>query len=295
LPEPESLLRQGQRSAAGETPQPIPARPKAPFVETGKLTAKRPGGLPAWSEDRAAPALREAKRPGPSQAAPPPPSLPRPVSPPSPREERRQTPDVPRLVAGARAEAAVSRFLQIHDAYIIQETPTGFVVIDQHALHERILFHEIREKVARGAVESQHLLLPEPVELTPGEMALIREVTPTLKALGFDLEEFGRHSVVVQAVPAFLKSASAAQVLHDILSELAEGAAPRSLEAARERILSTLACKAAIKAGDPLTPDQIASLLQRSSEVPETIACAHGRPTKLAVDLSELDRQFGRK
>lgn len=202
---------------------------------------------------------------------------------------------MPHLVARTGAETPVGRFLQIHDAYIIQETPAGFVVIDQHALHERILFHEIREKAARGAVESQHLLLPEPVELTPSEMALIREVTPALKALGFEIEEFGRHSVVAQAVPALLKSASAAQILHDILSELAEGAAPRSLEAVRERILTTLACKAAIKAGDPLTPDQIRSLLRRGTEVPETMACAHGRPTKLAVNLSELDRQFGRK
>lgn len=199
------------------------------------------------------------------------------------------------LAIGAGLEFETPRFLQIHEAYIVQETPAGFIVIDQHALHERILFFEVREKVERGAVESQHLLLPEPVELTPKEMALIRELTPALKALGFAIEEFGKHSIVVQAVPAFLKSASARQVLHDVLSELGEGQAPRSLEAIRERILSTIACKAAIKAGDPLTDSEIASLLKRGAEIPETIACAHGRPTRLAVNLNDLERQFGRK
>ena len=184
--------------------------------------------------------------------------------------------------------------MQIHDSYIVQETADGFIVIDQHALHERILFCEIRDKAEAGKVESQRLLLPEPVELTPKELAIVRELDPALKQLGMEVEEFGKNSVVIQAVPAFLKTANVGRILHDLLSELAEGSRPRSLEKIRERILATMACKAAVKFGDRLKQEEIVSLIERSAELPETIACPHGRPTKLAVNLNDLERQFGR-
>ncbi|MDP6110424.1 MAG: DNA mismatch repair endonuclease MutL [Planctomycetota bacterium] len=184
--------------------------------------------------------------------------------------------------------------MQIHDSYIVQETADGFIVIDQHALHERILFCEIRDKAEAGKVESQRLLLPEPVELTPKELAIVRELDPALKQLGMEVEEFGKNSVVIQAVPAFLKTANVGRILHDLLSELGEGSRPRSLEKIRERILATMACKAAVKFGDRLKQEEIVSLIERSAELPETIACPHGRPTKLAVNLNDLERQFGR-
>ena len=100
--------------------------------------------------------------------------------------------------------------------------------------------------------------------------------------------------MVVQSVPVFLKSASADRVLHDVLSELAEGGAVQALDRIRERILATMACKAAVKFGDKLTPDEVASLLRRSADVPEAIACPHGRPTRLSVNLDDLEKQFGR-
>ncbi|MDP6360265.1 MAG: DNA mismatch repair endonuclease MutL [Planctomycetota bacterium] len=184
--------------------------------------------------------------------------------------------------------------MQIHDSYIVQETAYGFIVIDQHALHERILFCEIRDKAEAGKVESQRLLLPEPVELTPKELAIVRELDPALKQLGMEVEEFGKNSVVIQAVPAFLKTANVGRILHDLLSELGEGSRPRSLEKIRERILATMACKAAVKFGDRLKQEEIVSLIERSADLPETIACPHGRPTKLAVNLNDLERQFGR-
>ncbi|MBI2193815.1 MAG: DNA mismatch repair endonuclease MutL [Planctomycetes bacterium] len=186
-------------------------------------------------------------------------------------------------------------FLQIHNSYIVVQSPEGFVVIDQHALHERILYSELLEKVRAKRMDTQPLLLPEPVELTPKELALARELTATLRELGLEIEEFGPRSVLIQSVPSFLESARAAHVLHDLFSELSEGERPRSLEKLRERILATMACKGAIKFGQALKPDEIASLLQRSRQIPESIACAHGRPTRLAVNLKELDRQFGRK
>jgi len=274
------------------TPDPVTKPPKPAKAASGEETAARPqsarSGPVTTSSARARPQPEKAEHAGDQGPVHGQTGADIPAG--------EQTPSAPReLSIGTGVATETPRFLQVHDAYIVQETPAGFIVIDQHALHERILFFEVREKVERGAVESQHLLLPEPVELTPKEMALIRELTPALKALGFEIEEFGKHSIVVQAVPAFLESASARQVLHDILSELGEGQAPRSLEAIRERILSTIACKAAVKAGDPLTDSEIASLLKRGAEIPETIACAHGRPTRLAVDLNDLERQFGRK
>ena len=185
-------------------------------------------------------------------------------------------------------------FMQLHDSYIVVETEDGFIVVDQHALHERILYSELYEKLQRERLESQQLLLPEPVDLTPKEIALIRELKPALQDLGLEIEEFGRGGAVIQAVPAFLKSASAGRLLHDILSEMAEGESARSLENIRERILATMACKAAIKFGDPLQPGEIEALLRKSKDVPESIACPHGRPTRLSVELKDLDRQFGR-
>ena len=131
--------------------------------------------------------------------------------------------------------------MQLHDSYIVVETEDGFIVVDQHALHERILYSELSEKLQRERLESQQLLLPEPVDLTPKEIALIRELKPALQDLGLEIEEFGRGGAVIQAVPAFLKSASAGRLLHDILSEMAEGESARSLENIRERILATMA------------------------------------------------------
>jgi DNA mismatch repair protein MutL len=186
------------------------------------------------------------------------------------------------------------QFVQIHNAYIVQETSEGFIVVDQHALHERILYWELTQKAQQQQMETQRLLLPEPVDVTPKELAMARELRPVLKELGLEVEEFGRSSLVIQSVPSFLRDANPSQLLHDILSELGEGERPRSLERIREHILSTMACRGAVRFGDRLTADQIASLLERAARIPESVSCAHGRPTRLSVSLKDLGRQFGR-
>jgi len=186
------------------------------------------------------------------------------------------------------------RAMQIHDTYLVVETDEGLTVIDQHALHERILYEEFRERVLRGAVESQRLLLPAAVELQPLEAALVLEHASTLERLGFVLEDFGGNTLLLQAYPVMLERSEPAQVLKELAERLvATGRAPTRRDLLDE-LLETMACKAAIKAGHRLQPEEIDNLLRRRSTVDDAHHCPHGRPTALNLSRHELDRQFGR-
>jgi DNA mismatch repair protein MutL len=184
--------------------------------------------------------------------------------------------------------------MQIHDAYLVVETDEGLTVVDQHALHERILYEQLRARVLAGTVESQRLLLPQPVELPPAEAALVCDQAPLLARLGVRVEAFGAGTVLVTAYPALLARSDPGQLLRDIAERLAEfGRAPTHRELVDE-LLNMLACKGAIKAGQRLTPDEIESLLARRHLIDDAHHCPHGRPTALVLSRAELDRQFGR-
>ena len=185
------------------------------------------------------------------------------------------------------------RFVQIHNAYILEETADGIRVIDQHALHERILYEEFSRR-EKGGVNSQRLLLPQTLELRPRDLALALELVPTLAGMGFLIEEFGGNSIVIQAVPQALEGRDARRVLLDVLDEVRAGGGPRRQEA-HERTLRVMACKGAVKAGEPLRPEEIRALLERRDRLGLPLTCPHGRPTTWNISLEDLERRFKRK
>ncbi len=184
--------------------------------------------------------------------------------------------------------------LQVHDSYLIAETDEGMIVIDQHALHERILFEELRHRVERGTVESQRLLVPEPVHLTASEAAAVVEQREALQQLGLELEPFGGDTVLVTSTPAMLPHVEPDRLLRDLAEHLRSRPTPPSRDAMLADLLHMIACKAAVKAGQKLTPEEVSALLERRHLVADSHHCPHGRPTALVFTKSELERQFGR-
>jgi DNA mismatch repair protein MutL len=184
--------------------------------------------------------------------------------------------------------------LQVHDSYLVAETADGMVVIDQHALHERILYEELRLRIERGGVESQRLLVAEPVELEPSEASAVLERREALGSLGLDVEDAGDGSVLVRSVPAMLPGVPPERLLRDLADHFRSKPLPPTRDAILEDVLSMIACKAAVKAGQKLAPDEVTALLERRHLVTDAHHCPHGRPTALVFTKSELERQFGR-
>jgi DNA mismatch repair protein MutL len=199
---------------------------------------------------------------------------------------------------GARAVSELAdlppRAIQVHDSYLIAETEDGMVVIDQHALHERILFEEFKGRVERGGVESQRLLVPEPVELGADEAAEVLERRDVLARLGLEVEPFGGGTVLVGSVPAMLGAVSPGRLLRDLAEQLVGRPVAPSADAVLNDVLSLMACKAAVKAGQRLSPEEVSALLSRRHLVTDAHHCPHGRPTALVFTKEELEKQFGR-
>lgn len=194
-------------------------------------------------------------------------------------------PDLP--AAGARA-------IQVHDSYLIAETDDGMMVIDQHALHERILYEELRRKVAAGEVESQGLLAPEPVQMTPDEAAALLERADLLAGLGLEIEGFGGDTVLVRGMPAMLSRLQPERLARDLAEHLTTQPLPPTRDGLLAELLHMVACKAAVKAGQKLNSEEIAALLARRELVADAHHCPHGRPTALIFTKTELEKQFGR-
>jgi DNA mismatch repair protein MutL len=190
--------------------------------------------------------------------------------------------------------APASAALQVHNRYLVTETAEGVTIIDQHALHERILYEQLKQRVAAGAIETQSLLVPEPVDLSPAETSAALEHRELLAELGVKVEPFGGNTLLVAGYPAMLANISPIEVLRALLERiLAEGKQPDRRDLLDE-LLHTIACKAAIKAGDRLAPEEIASLLEQRHLVVDAHHCPHGRPTALVFTREELDKQFKR-
>ncbi len=207
--------------------------------------------------------------------------------------------DRPNVVPAERAaepdlRMAGSKAIQVHDSYLIAETSEGMMVIDQHALHERILYEELRRKVADGKVESQGLLVPEPVQMAADEAATLLEHAELLSSLGLEVEGFGRDTVLIRSTPAMLSRTQPERLVRDLAEHLATQPLPPTRDGLVAELLHMVACKAAVKAGQKLTPDEIAALLARRELVADSHHCPHGRPTALIFTKTELEKQFGR-
>jgi DNA mismatch repair protein MutL len=187
-----------------------------------------------------------------------------------------------------------ARAIQIHNRYLVVENADGLEVIDQHALHERILYEQLREKMAQGLLESQRLLVPEPVDLTASEAALLLENREVLAQLGLEVEPFGGETVLIAGYPAMLANFSPREVVAGLIDQLQSGNKHPDSRNLVDELLHMIACKAAIKFGDRLTPEEVDALLAQRHLAQDHHHCPHGRPTTLTFTRAELDRQFKR-
>jgi DNA mismatch repair protein MutL len=187
-----------------------------------------------------------------------------------------------------------AKFWQLHQSYVFIQTREGVLIVDQHAAHERVLYEKARVALS-GAAEagpSQQLLFPVAVELSPGEWESFDGVRPLLDKLGFTIRPMSGRTVLLEAVPGAFPKWSHDRILHDILTELPSGR--RDVRDLVESIATTVACKAAIKAGDRLTEEEMRSLIDQLFATELPYSCPHGRPTFMRMTSEELDKRFGR-
>jgi DNA mismatch repair protein MutL len=186
------------------------------------------------------------------------------------------------------------KFIQIHDSYIVEQTPEGFVIIDQHALHERMLYETLRLRIGSGNLESQRLLLPENFDVTEAQADAIESNVELMARLGIELTPFGPRTYAVQSFPTLLSKASPAAFVQDLIDLLVAKGAELNAQDLLDEVLNMAACKAAIKAGQKLTDEEIQQLLADRRRFESTNRCPHGRPTTIKFSVSELEKQFKR-
>jgi DNA mismatch repair protein MutL len=212
--------------------------------------------------------------------------------------------------------------LQVHDSFVVTQDEQGMLIIDQHALHERMMFESLRTRILQQGrpLESQRLLVPVTLPADADRQALLAPVAPLLHALGIEAAPLGPRSLAIHAFPSLLidRKVEPAAFVSDLLDKADAGAFDLSaafgeddtedqaedarlrivdlgqLEAALHEVLDTMSCKAAVKAGDRLSEGELAELLSRRDVLERASNCPHGRPTTLRLSLAELYRQFGR-
>lgn len=200
----------------------------------------------------------------------------------------------PQMSAASPTPTVSNIGMQIHNRYLITENDTGVVIIDQHALHERVLYEQLREKVLAGSLEKQRLLVPETVSLTPAESAAALEASETFAQLGIEIESFGGDTILVSSYPAMLANFNPTEVLRQMVEQLMTGNKVPVRRDLLDDMLHMISCKAAVKAGDRLAADEITALLEQRDLFQDTHHCPHGRPTALVFTNEELDKRFQR-
>ncbi len=202
-------------------------------------------------------------------------------------DERVRPPEAPEL------DVPILRVLgQVSGTYIIAEGPNGMYLVDQHAAHERILLERLLNQFERQAPESQRMLEPLVVELTPEQSAAAADASEELQALGFEIESFGGGSIALRAVPAIMARRDPTRTLQTILDDMVRGGNGRSKF---ESVAMSTACHSAIRAGQSLSIGEMRELLTQLEGCTAPRACAHGRPTVLHLSQDELERQFSRR
>ena len=181
---------------------------------------------------------------------------------------------------------------QVHTKYIVSEIKSGLVVIDQHVAHERVLFEQAMDAMEGNPLPSQSLLFPEVVELPIEDFSTLLELLPYLEKIGFRMKEFGKNTVMIEGVPSELGWGNEREVLTEIIDTYRnqQKAQPSFMEA----VAASFACKAAVKAGDVLTQEEMQSLVDRLFATQHPYYCPHGRPIMVNLSLDELDRRFER-
>lgn len=195
--------------------------------------------------------------------------------------------------------------LQVHNSFLVTQDEGGMVIIDQHALHERVMFEKLRERLDTGNLETQRLLAPAVVETTTTRAALVDDLAPLFERLGVELTALGPATVGVAGFPSFLfeKGVEPEGFVAELLERAEdegyadlpeEGTDDGRRETALHEVLDMMSCKAAIKAGDRLSETELNELLRLREQVERSSNCPHGRPTAIRLSIAELEKQFGR-
>ncbi|MFT7669874.1 MAG: DNA mismatch repair protein MutL [Planctomycetota bacterium] len=186
-------------------------------------------------------------------------------------------------------------FLQVDKTYIVRRLPDGFEVVDQHALHERITYEALLSELRAGQVEVQRLLVPEVVEVSRAELAMLCEHRESLAKVGIEIEAFGETAVALQGMPARLRHPDPMGLVRDVAELLARtGKSPEAADVIEE-VLHSAACRSSIMAGDELGEDEIRTLLRRGKQLESDQTCPHSRPTRVRFTLDDLEKAFHRK
>ena len=184
---------------------------------------------------------------------------------------------------------------QVHETYIVAQTDTGIVIVDQHAAHERLVYERMKTALADGGVKRQGLLIPEVVEMDEAAVDRLCERVAEFEELGLAIEKFGPGAVVVREVPALLGQADVTGLLRDLADDLEEFGAGLALKERLEDVCSTMACHGSVRAGRRLTSEEMNALLREMEVTPHSGQCNHGRPTYVELNLSDIERLFGRR
>jgi DNA mismatch repair protein MutL len=184
---------------------------------------------------------------------------------------------------------------QLHDNYIVAQTQSGLVLVDQHAAHERLVYERMKAALEVGGVPRQGLLLPEVVELDPAEVELVLGRRAELACLGLAIEAFGEGALLVREVPALLGNPDVPELIRALAVDLAEIDQARSLQGALEQVCATLACHGSVRAGRRLTLAEMNALLRQMEATPNSGQCNHGRPTFVTLSRTDIERLFARR
>ena len=185
---------------------------------------------------------------------------------------------------------------QIHENYIIAQADDGLVIVDQHAAHERLVYERFKAQLDDSGIARQGLLTPEIIELDDSDARRLLENADELSRLGLDIEPFGPGAVAVRSVPALLGTrANVPQLIWDLCDELTEHGSVQGLAERINHVLATMACHGSVRSGRRLNVDEMNMLLRQMEETPLSGQCNHGRPTWIKLQLSDIEKLFGRR
>ncbi|MEM0984678.1 MAG: DNA mismatch repair endonuclease MutL [Pseudomonadota bacterium] len=184
---------------------------------------------------------------------------------------------------------------QLHENYIVAQTPDGIVIVDQHAAHERLVYEDMKRQMAAGGVRRQALLIPDVVELTEDEATRVLARADELAVLGLEVEPFGPGAVCVRATPALFGEMDTARLIKDLADDFAEYDAGLALKEKFEHVMGNMACRGSVRAGRRLNGEEMNALLRQMEATPHSGQCNHGRPTYVELKLHDIEKLFGRR
>ena len=186
----------------------------------------------------------------------------------------------------------IEKLWQVHKKYIVSEINSGLVVIDQHVAHERVLYEESLQAFESKVMSSQTLLFPEEIEFSKDEYDILLEIFPYLKKIGFKIIETDESKLIVEATPSYISWGDEKKIIKEIIDEFIS--TRKKYSSYKEALAASFACKAAVKAGDQMTKEEMAMLVNRLFATKHPYYCPHGRPIIMQISLEELDKRFER-